>query len=74
MFRVAIPLVTRNIEFQKIYAKYLTREQNPLKKKQALIAISCKLIRIFYAILSKGLKYDEQKLLNDMNKNILMVG
>lgn len=74
LFRVAIPLVTRNIEFQKIYAKYLTREQNPLKKKQALIAISCKLIRIFYAILSKGLKYDEQKLLNDMNKNILMVG
>lgn len=74
LFRVAIPLVTRNIEFQKIYAKYLTREQNPLKKKQALIAISCKLIRIFYAILSKGLKYDEQKLLNDMNQNILMVG
>lgn len=70
LFRVSIPLVGKNKEFSKIYTNYLTRKDNPLKKKQALIAICCKLIRIFYVILSKGIKYDEKKMIEDIEKNL----
>lgn len=33
---------------------------------QSVIAVACKLIRIFYAILTKGITYDGQKLLKDI--------
>lgn len=45
------------------------REKNPLTKKQSLIAISCKLLRIFFAIAIKGCAYDRNKLLADIRKN-----
>ena len=46
----------------------MARANNPLKKKQSVIAISCKLIRVFYAILAKGVTYDAQKLISDIHK------
>ena len=46
----------------------MARANNPLKKKQSVIAISCKLIRIFYAILAKGVTYDAQKLISDIHR------
>jgi len=45
---------------------YRTRAKNPLKKMQSMIAIACKLIRIFYIILMKGVEYDSQKMLSDI--------
>ena len=36
--------------------------------KQSVIAISCKLIRVFYAILAKGVTYDAQKLISDIHR------
>lgn len=68
LFRVALPLIIKNKEFSSIYHYYLDRKDNPLKKKQALIVICCKLIRIFYAILSKGIRYDEKKVLEDIKR------
>ncbi len=73
LFRVALPLIIKNKEFSSIYSYYLDRKDNPLKKKQALIAICCKLIRVFYAILSKGIKYDEKKLLEDIKRPARLV-
>lgn len=48
------------------YEYYLTRKKNPLKKMQSVIAIACKLIRVFYMILTKGVDYDGQKMLKDI--------
>ena len=50
----------------KIHHYYRTREKNPLKKMQSVIAVACKLIRIFYTILTKGIDYDGQKMLRDI--------
>lgn len=58
LFNAAIPLIAKNPEFRSLHEYYTTRANNPLKKKQSVIAISYKLIRIFYAILSKGVTYD----------------
>lgn len=66
LYNLAISLVGRNPEFKSIHEYYTTRKNNPLKKMQSIIAVACKAIRVFYAILTKGTAYDGQKLLNDI--------
>ena len=68
LFNAAIPLIAKNPEFRSLHEYYTTRANNPLKKKQSVIAISCKLIRVFYAILSNGVTYDPQKMLSDIHR------
>ena len=68
LFNAAIPLIAKNPEFKSLHEYYTTRANNPLKKKQSVIAISCKLIRVFYAILAKGVTYDAQKLISDIHR------
>jgi transposase len=68
LFNAAIPLIATNPEFRALHEYYTTRANNPLKKKQSVIAISCKLIRIFYAILANGVTYDPQKMMSDIHR------
>ena len=63
-----VPLLARNQEFRTIYDYYVTRVKNPLKRRQAMIAVSCKLIRVFYAVLTKGVDYDRFKMLTDIHR------
>ena len=73
MFQVVLPLIRSNVEFRNVYEYYTTRIQNPLKSKQAMIALACKLIRVFYAILTKGVVYDARKLTTDIVRPQLLV-
>ncbi len=66
LYEAAISVIGKNPEFKSIHEYYLTRTKNPLKKMQSVIAIACKLIRVFYMILTKGVDYDGQKMLNDI--------
>ena len=56
LYEAAISVIGKNPEFKSIHEYYLTRAKNPLKKMQSVIAIACKLIRVFYTILTKGSK------------------
>jgi hypothetical protein len=67
LYQVMIPLLARNKEFRTIYDYYVTRVKNPLKRRQAMIAVSCKLIRVFYAVLTKGVDYDRFKIMSDIH-------
>lgn len=67
LYQVMVPLLARNKEFRTIYDYYVTRVKNPLKRRQAMIAVSCKLIRVFYAILTKGVDYDRFKMISDIH-------
>ena len=67
LYQVMIPLLSSNKEFREIYNYYVTRLRNPLKRRQAMIAVSCKLIRVFYAILTKGVDYDRFKMMSDIS-------
>ena len=66
LFEVAMSLVSKNKEFAQLHRYYTTRPVNPLKKMQSLMAIACKLIRIFYVMLTKGVDYDPQKMMSDI--------
>lgn len=67
LYQVMVPLLARNKEFRGIYDYYVTRVKNPLKRRQAMVAVSCKLIRVFYAVLTKGVEYDSFKMMSDIH-------
>jgi len=68
LFRVSLPLVRHNDEFRQIHEYYTTRPKNPLEKKQSLIAICCKLIKILYTLGTREIEYDGEKMLNDIER------
>lgn len=68
LYQAALVLIGQNDEFRKVYDYYRTREDNPLKKMQALMAVACKLLRVLYAMATKGIKYDPGKLLGDIHR------
>ena len=35
---------------------------------QSVIAVACKVLRVFYAILTKGVDYDGEKMLGDIRR------
>ena len=66
LYQVVLPMLRSNPEFREVYEYYTNRLKNPLKGKQAVIAVSCKLIRVFYTLLSKGVDYDAARLRADI--------
>ena len=68
LYQVMVPLLARNKEFRALYDYYVTRVKNPLKRRQAMIAVNCKLIRVFYVVLTKGVDYDRFKMMSDIHR------
>ena len=68
LYEAAISVIGKNEEFREIHHYYRTREKNPLKKMQSVVAVACKVLRIFYTILTKGVTYDGSKLLHDIKR------
>ena len=70
LFQAAKSAVAHADEFKELHVYYTTRPDNPLKKMQSLIVIACKLLRVIYAILTKGVTYDPKKLLSDIKRPV----
>ena len=68
LYEAAISLIGKNAEFREIHEYYRTRKKNPLKKMQSVVAVACKIIRVFYTILTKGVDYDAEKLMRDIRR------
>ena len=66
LFQAARSAVSHAEEFQTLHVYYTTRPDNPLKKMQSLIVIACKILRVIFAILRTGQKYDPTKMLRDI--------
>ena len=39
-----------------------------MKKMQSMIAVACKLIRVFYHILKTGVSFDAKKMMTDIHR------
>ena len=66
LYQGAMSLVAHNEAFQQLHVYYTTRAENPLKKMQSMIVISCKLLRIIFTILKKGVRFDSERMLKDI--------
>lgn len=66
LYLATVSVIGKNDYFHALYEHFLTRDSNPLKKMQALMAVAFKLIRIFYCILTKGIDFDGEKMLKDI--------
>ena len=66
IFQAARSAVSHAKEFQTLHVYYTTRPDNPLKKMQSLIVVACKILRVIFAILRTGQKYDPTRILRDI--------
>ena len=68
IYQVVLPLIRINQEFGSIYDYYRKRIKNPLKGRQTMIAVGCKLIRVFFAIMTKGVVFNGTKMIEDIHR------
>ena len=71
LYRCVIPLVAKNPEFKLLHDYYTTRPENPLKKKQSLVALACRLIRVLFALGTKKTPYNGRMMLKNSSLNLL---
>jgi hypothetical protein len=63
-----MPMVAKNAEFKALHKHFTTRGQNPLKKKQSLIALCGKLIRVLHTLGTKEKEYNANDLLGPIRQ------
>lgn len=63
LYKAALTMVAKNPEFRALHLYFTTRRDNPLKKKQSLIAICGKLVRVLFTLGRKQMDYDANKVL-----------
>lgn len=63
LYRAALTLIANNEEFRALHQYFKTRRDHPLKKKQSMIAICNKLIRVLFELGRKQKYYDASKVL-----------
>lgn len=66
MYEAARALMIWDPAFSDLFLYYRNRMCHPLGSMQAKIAVECKAIRVFYAILKHGCDYDPKKLQKDI--------
>jgi len=68
LFRCIMPMVAKNEEFKALHKYFTTRGDNPLKKKQSLIALCGKLIRVLHTLGTKQKEYNANDLLGPIRQ------
>jgi len=65
LYQASLVLVAKNPEFKALYQYLKTRRENPLKGKQALVVICCKLLRVMFTLVKENRLYDPDKALGN---------
>ena len=68
LFRAVMPMVAKNAEFQALHHYFTKRRVNPLKKKQSLVALCGKLIRVLYTLGTKKIAYNATAVLGPVRQ------
>lgn len=63
LYKMALTMISKNEEIKEIYSYYKNRKNNPLKKKQAVIAVINRILAVIFAVAVKGNDYDRDKIL-----------
>jgi len=70
LFNTVIAMLATNPEFRSLHQRNIMRQENPLTKMQSVIALCGKLVRVIFAILTKGVEYDPIKLIGDIERSV----
>ncbi|SDZ38996.1 IS110 family transposase [Thermoactinomyces sp. DSM 45892] len=73
LFRCVMPLVVKNSEFKAFHRHFTTRSRNPLSKKQSMVALCCKLIRLLFVLGNTQTSYDPAKLQRALQRSTLQI-
>ncbi len=66
LYQVARPLSLHNEGFKQLHHYYRRRSDNPLTGKQSFIALSRKLIKIFYVLGTRKCTFSEERMIRDI--------
>jgi len=71
LYQMAFTMVRNNGEMKALYRHLTTRQNNPLRKKQALVVISKKIITVIYSLLKKREAYNPELVLGAARKELM---
>ena len=71
LYQIAFRMVGQNPEMKALYRYLTSRPTNPLKKKQALVVISKKIITVIYALLKNHAAYDPALVLGAARREMM---
>ena len=66
LFRVMMPLIRHNGAFRQLHEYYTTRTVNPLRKKQSIVVLCGKLLKVLHALCRKKVPFDEHQMMQDL--------
>jgi transposase len=72
LYQMAFTMVGQNVEMKELYRYLTSRKANPLKKKQALVVISKKIITVIYSLLKKQEAYNPALVLGTVRKEMML--
>ena len=68
LFRVMMPLIQHNPAFKALHEHYTTRPNNPLRKKQSIVVLCGKLLKILHALCNKKTYFNADQMMNDFTQ------
>lgn len=66
LYRAVLPLIQNNQVFNDLYQYYINREVNPLRKKESMVIICSKLLKIFHGLVQNKVAFDARKMRDDL--------
>lgn len=68
LFRVMMPLIQHNPAFKALHEHYTTRPYNPLRKKQSIVVLCGKLLKILHALCNKKIYFNAEQMMSDFTQ------
>lgn len=68
LFRVMMPIIRHNKAFKQLHEYYTNRQVNPLRKKQSIVVLCGKLLKVLHAICTKHKAFDAEQMMRDIPK------
>lgn len=66
LFRVMMPMIRHNEAFHKLHEYYTTRPVNPLRKKQSIVVLCGKLLKVLHGICTNQVVFNGERMMKDI--------
>lgn len=66
LFRAVLPMIRYNTAFRSLYEYYIERPDNPLRKKEAMVVLCGKLLKVAHGLCSKRQMFQADRMMQDL--------